>query len=203
MTTRLDLRTALRRRLEDTGATPLWDDATLNDALADAMRHYGTRFPTEATTAVNVVAGVTSTPVAPPIPTERVLRLFDENGTCVPRQTAFEPDERTVGQSWRWWNSTLILARAPATSGAWTVEYLSGRTLPADDVTAVDLIPGDEEIVLLLAVVTALRRRTVEDAKRGSARSAASVAVIADRAEHAAEWLIAARRRRAHGGWLS
>ncbi|MGH2558113.1 MAG: hypothetical protein ACRDJH_03540 [Thermomicrobiales bacterium] len=203
MTTRLDLRTTLRRRLEDTGITPLWDDAALNDALADAVRHYGTRFPKEATTTVMVPAGSTSIPVTPPIPTERVLRLFDDEGAYVPRQTAFAPETGVFAQSWRWWNSSLNLTQAPATTGNWTVEHLTGRSLPADDVTAVDLIPGDEEMVTLLATVTALRRRTVEDAKRGSDRSAASVAAIADRAERAASWLIAARRRRAHGGWLA
>lgn len=202
MTTRLELRTALRRRLEDTGATPLWDDATLNDALADAMRHYGARFPVEAATTVTVPAGETSIPVAPAIPTGRVLRLFDDDGAYVPRQTAFEPDDRSVAQSWRWWNSTLRLTQAPATTGDWTIEYLTGRALPADDVTVVDLIPGDEEIVTLLAMVSALRRRAIADAKRGGDRSAAAIAAVADRAEQAAEWLMAARRRRAHGGWL-
>ncbi|MGH2533194.1 MAG: hypothetical protein ACRDJW_12920 [Thermomicrobiales bacterium] len=203
MTTRLELRTTLRRRLEDTGVTPLWDDATLNDALADAMRHYGARFPKEATTTVVVSAGSTSIPVTPAIPTERVLRLFDAEGVYVPRQTAFAPESGAAAQSWRWWNATLILTQAPATTGNWTVEHLTGRALPTDDATAVDLIPGDEEIIVLLATVTALRRRTVEDAKRGSDRAAAAVAATADRAERSAAWLMAARRRRAQGGWLS
>ncbi len=37
MATRAELRTALRRRLEDAGASPLWDDATLDDALVGAL----------------------------------------------------------------------------------------------------------------------------------------------------------------------
>ena len=41
MPTRAELRSMVRLRLEDTSPTPLWDDATLNDALgaAIARRH--------------------------------------------------------------------------------------------------------------------------------------------------------------------
>jgi len=57
MTTRAELRTALRQRLEDTGAGALWDDATLNEAMGGAIRTYGARFPQEAVVSVAVVVG--------------------------------------------------------------------------------------------------------------------------------------------------
>ena len=87
MTTRLELRTGLRRRLEDTGATPLWDDAALNDFLGEAMRGYGTVFPRELVANVTVTAGATSVPVvSPAIAPERIARVVDAAGDLVPRQ---------------------------------------------------------------------------------------------------------------------
>ena len=59
MTTRLELRTALRLRLEDSGVAPLWDDATLNEILAAAIRAYGVAVPRQVTTGVTVPAGAT------------------------------------------------------------------------------------------------------------------------------------------------
>ncbi|MBA2596818.1 MAG: hypothetical protein H0V00_09370, partial [Chloroflexia bacterium] len=59
MTTRIELRTALRLRLEDSGITPLWDDATLNECLAAAISAYGVAVPRQVTTGVTVPAGAT------------------------------------------------------------------------------------------------------------------------------------------------
>src|SRR5687768_5414197 len=83
MTTRLDLRTFLRERLEDTSPTPLWDDATLNDALWNSLIRYGVRFPLERSVSVPVSAGSTSVPVSPMIPKQRLLRVLDAAGDAV------------------------------------------------------------------------------------------------------------------------
>lgn len=203
MTTRLDLRTALRRRLEDSGGSPLWDDATLNDALANAVLRYGSRFPAQRSAIAMLAAGATSAVVAPAIEGRQVVRVLDPNGAVVPRQ----PDDAAAdwtapAQSWRWWNATLLLA-SPALAGNWQIDYLGARTPPSDDVTAVDIIAGDDEIVVLLAGATALRRRAVEDAKRGSIRDAAAIDDAAGAWEDSAERLMALRRRRATGGWLN
>jgi hypothetical protein len=210
MTTRLDLRTAVRRRLEDTGGSPLWDDAALNDFLAEAMRRYGTRFPREVSTTVNVNAGATSAVVTPSLTVDQVVRVFDGDGRPVSRQQALEADDAALaglvtGQAWRWWGASLVLARAAETTGTWQIDYLGGRTLPGDDVTAVEIVPGDEEIVVLLAAATALRRRSVEDGKRGLGRGTVNglIAVSAEVIQNEAERLIRARRRRARGGWTA
>ena len=205
MTTRAELRTALRQRLEDTGAAPLWDDATLNDALTGAMRAYGARFPKQAIVAVAVAAGATRVPVASPaIDPARIVRVLDGTGALVPR-LADAVDGATgawcspgSAQAWRWWEATLIL-RCPAVAGSWQIEHLTARAVPTDDIGQVDILPGDEEIVLALATASALRRRATEDAKRGLRSGIASLAEVA-RAE--AGRLFAARRRRARGGWL-
>jgi hypothetical protein len=208
MTTRLELRTALRVRLEDTGGTPLWDDSALNDFLAEAMRRYGTRFPREQSTTVVVGAGATSVVVTPELATEQIVRVFDGEGLQVPRQHDIESSDAVVAslvtaQAWHWWGISFVLAQG-ANAGTWTIEYLSGRALPADDLTSVEVVPGDEDIVVLLAAATALRRRAVEDGKRGLGHgktlpTAESAETLQDQAEH----LMRMRRRRARGGWTA
>ena len=197
MATRLDLRTALRRRLEDSGATPLWDDAAANEALAGAVRRYGHRLPREATATVAVAAGTNAAPVANlAIEPERIVRVRDGTGTDVPRRRdlADDPPAAGLAQAWRWWAGTLLLER-PATAGTWTIEFLAPPVLPGDDATALDLPDGDEEIVLGLAVAILLDRRAVEDGKRGGRTPTAMLAAAAER-------LLARRARRARGGWL-
>ena len=196
MTTRLELRTALRGRLEDAGSSPRWHDATLNQATVEGVRAYGARVPRQATASVAVAEGATSASAAGVDP-DRVVRVRDGAGAAVPRWS--ESDDGTgPGQAWRWWDGALQLAR-PATAGTWQVEHLAARTPPADDVAAVDLGPGDEEVVLALARAAALRRRATEEAKRGLPPAAAPLArAAADDAER----LLAAGRRRARGGWL-
>jgi hypothetical protein len=209
MTTRLELRTAVRRRLEDTSGSPLWDDTALNDFLAEAMRRYGARFPKELSTTVNINAGATSAAVTPALTAAQVVRVFDGAGQLVLRQKATEPDAGLAGlvmaQAWRWWGSMLVLAQPAATTGTWQIDYLGGRTLPNDDVAAVDVVAGDEDIVSLLAAATALRRRAIEDGKRGLGRGAGNgpIANSAERFQNEAERLIAARQRRARGGWTA
>jgi len=196
--------------LEDTGGSPLWDDAALNDFLAEAMRRYGTHVPKELSTTVNLSAGATSAVVTPALAAGQVVRVFDGNGQPVPRQQAIEPDGVALAglataQSWRWWGASLVLAQAAATTGTWQIDYLGGRTLAGDDVTAVDVVSGDEDIVVLLASATALRRRAIEDGKRGLGRGASSttIASAADALENQAERLILARRRKARGSWTA
>lgn len=203
MATRGELRGAVRARLEDAGGSPLWDDATLNGLLADALRRYGLRRPAERAIAVAVADGARTVALTPPAPGDRVTRVLDADGAPVPRERGGLDDGRggPVRQGWRPWNGELLLS-APASGGTWRVELLGERQTPVDDVAAVDLDPGDEEIVVLLAAAGALRRRAVEDAKRGSARSAEALLAAADGFERLAEERLAARRR-AFGGWLA
>ena len=203
MVTRAELRSSLRQRLEDTGAGPLWDDTALNDALAGAMRGYGARAPKEATATIVVAAGATRIAVAAPVidPT-RIVRVLDGSGVVVERLADGEglgEGDLGAAQGWRWWEATLILQR-PATAGSWQIEYLAPRIVPTDDGSPVDLLPGDEEIVVALAQATALRRRATEDGKRGS--RAGGLAALAETARVEAARLLNARRRRARGGWL-
>ena len=200
MTTRVELRVSLRARLEDGGGSPLWDDATLNETLAAAIRAYGAAFPRQATTGVTVPAGATRVVTGTTIDPDRIARVMDAAGIWTPPWPPWEdpPGQRTPGQAWRWWDGDLILAEPAAVSGAglWTIEHLTGRTPPATDSDAVDVMPGDEEIVLGFALAAALARRAIEDAKRGIRSDAG---IRAETARAGAERLAAQRKRRARG----
>ena len=198
MPTRLDLRAALRLRLEDPGPSPIWDDAALNEAIAAAVRAYGVAVPRQVTTGVAVPAGATKVVAGVTLDPDRIARVTDAAGIWVPPWPPWEdrPGPRSPGPAWRWWSDELILAEPAASSGAgiWTIEHLTGRTPPAADGDAVDLYPGDEEIVLAYAQAAALARRAVEDAKRGLRSDAAA---RADLAREEAERLLGRRGRRA------
>jgi hypothetical protein len=198
MPTRADLRTALRLHLEDTGPTPLWDDTTLNESIAAAIRAYGVAVPRQVTTGVTVPAGATKVATGVTLDPDRIARVTDAAGIWVPPWPPWEdhPGQRTPGQAWRWWADELILAEPAASSaaGLWTVEHRTGRTPPATDGEALALLPGDEIIVLTYAQAAALARRAVEDAKRGLRTDAAA---RAESAREEAERLLGRRGRRA------
>ncbi|CAA9327879.1 MAG: hypothetical protein AVDCRST_MAG24-670 [uncultured Nocardioidaceae bacterium] len=200
MTTRLTLRTALRSRLEDTTATPLWDDASLNEALAGAMGRYGARVPIERRLDVAIPAATTTIAVATSLSTRQVVRVLDARGEPVARAWGQAP-RGGDGQAWRWWGGSLVLALPLGSAQMWTIEYLGPRPLPADDVTAVEIEPGDEELVVGLAASSALTRRAVEDAKRGL--NSQPVAMVAAVVEADAAERLRVRTRRATGGWLT
>lgn len=80
MTTRLDLRTMVRRRIADTSTDPVWDDDFLNDAIAEAIRRYSTRVPRQAVVAINVDVGDRELALPEEINALRVTRVFDDQG---------------------------------------------------------------------------------------------------------------------------
>ncbi len=198
MTTRAEMRGVLRVRLEDEGSGPLWDDAALDAVIGAAIRAYGAAFPRQVTTGVTVPAGAMRVASGTSIEPGRIVRVTDAAGIWVAPWPPWEERPGERGQAWRWWADELILAEPAATSGAgiWSVEHLAGRLPPETDGDAIDVLPGDEEIVLGFAEAAALSRRAVEDAKRGVRGDAG---VQAEEARAAAERLIAARKRRVRG----
>jgi hypothetical protein len=205
MTTRLELRTAVRRRLQDESLTPLWSDSTINDFLADAMHRYSVWFPKEATATIAVASGATSFAVPAVSEPGRIVRVRDDLGEVILSLWGNGAGGQLgpFAQAWRWWNGAVNLAVPAPRSGNWTVEHRTGRSLPADDVTAVEIIPGDEEIVVLIAAATALRRQAVAEGKQGLGRGRDPISLAAEAARIEADRLAAARRRRVRGGWLT
>jgi hypothetical protein len=206
VTNRSDIRISVRRRLEDTGVNPLWDDAALNDFIGDSIRRYGVRFPAERSVIVVAGSPATSLPVTPAIDAIQIVLVIDPAGDVVPRQIRTQRDNGQGGlptaQAWRWWNQTLLLAQ-PAALGDWRIDYLGGRLVPPDDVAAIDVNDGDEEIVIVMTAGTALRRRAIENGKRGDARAAMEMEQAAAAFDSLARQRIAGRVRRIRGGWFS
>jgi hypothetical protein len=208
MTSRLQLRTTIREYLEDTTGTPLWSDAALNEFLAAAMRTYGARFPRQATATTDpIAAGATSVALPAGLVAARIVAVRDARGRDVPqasqRQGPAAADSTGLLQAWSTWAGTLRLQRPVAgdEAGPWVIDYLTGRELVADDVSQQVVEPGDEPIVVALAAAQAMKRRLVEDAKRGAQLAGTAEAVAALTAE--AERLIAARKRRVRAGFAT
>jgi hypothetical protein len=189
-------------RLEDTSVSPLWDDATLNELIAEAVRRYGAHFPVEQSVAVAVGSGATSIAVMPALQAERVVRVLDPTGEQVPRMPSMDREPpRASGQIWRWWNGSLVLSLG-ADGGTWQIDYLGPRIPPGDDITALDVIDGDEEILVLMTAAAALQRRAIEDGKRGLRRGMDAIAATADVFNRDVELRIGARKRRVRDGFI-
>lgn len=197
MTTRAAMRAGIRVRLGDVGAPPLWDDPTLNEAIADALRGYGARVPRERTTSVDVAAGTWR--IALPPEAARVLRVVDPASRAVDRWPADHVPPAAAGQAWRAWDGAVSLAE-PAQPGTWRIDSLGPRSEPADDAADLDIVAGDEAAVALLAAAFALERRATDEAKRGVAPQRGGPAGLAAVARAEAERAIRARRRRVRMG---
>ena len=191
----------LRERLEDTATTPLWADVTLNDSLWNSLVRYGIRFPLERSVTVPIPAGATSILVSAMMPRQRVLRVLDSAGNAVPEAVDLDPRTSGGAQSWRWWNGEILLGQVSGSAQNWTVEYRGTRLMPADDTSTVDVETGDEAIVVAMAAEVLLRRRAVEDMKRGLNSRPAQA--CAEAAMDEAQGMIRARRRTVRSGVLT
>ncbi|HYH11616.1 MAG TPA: hypothetical protein VD789_04595 [Thermomicrobiales bacterium] len=172
MTTRLDLRTMVRRRLADTSSDPVWDDEFLNDAIAEAIRRYSTRVPRQAVVAIEVTTGDRELALPEEVNALRVVRVFDDRGTLWRRwegRTSEPPVPNapaTGNSTWRAWGTELLLASPAPRTGLWRIEHLAHRTEPADDITPLDIQPDDEDLLIAQTVAIALERRAITDGKR-------------------------------------
>jgi hypothetical protein len=201
MTTRLDLRLALRRTLEDTGVNPLWDDVLLNDMIWNSLVRFSVRVPLEAAASVSIAPTVTTIPVAPALIRDRVLRVIDARREIVPEAVSLGPGGPGEARAWRWWNGSLVLNRALGTAETWTVEYRAVRAMPADDAAPIQIEPGDEPILVAMAAEAVLRRRAVEEMKRNGVARIPLVLAEAMMAE--ADRLLKDRRRTVRSGVLA
>jgi hypothetical protein len=206
MATRSQLRTTIREYLEDTTVAPLWSDAALNEFLAAALRTYGASFPRQATAATDpILVAATSVALPAGVLAAAIVAVRDARGREVPRASQrLGPAPIDAGgllQAWSVWASTLRLQR-PATGdevGVWSIDHLAGRELVADDVSQQPIEPGDEPIMVALAATQAMKRRLIEDAKRGAPLAGAAEAVATFTAE--TQRLIATRKRTVRGGF--
>jgi hypothetical protein len=172
MTTRLDLRTIVRRRIADTSADPVWDDDFLNDAIAEAVRRYSTRVPRQAVVALAVTEGDRDIALPEEVNALRVVRVFDDHGGLWQRwegRTSEPPVPNapsTGTATWRAWGTELLLAAPAPRTGLWRVEHLAHRAEPTDDTAPLDIQPDDEDLLVAQTVAIALERRAIVDGKR-------------------------------------
>jgi hypothetical protein len=212
-TTRAMLREMVRRRLADTSAEPLWENDLLDDAIAEAVRRYGERFPREATATISVTSGARSLTIPAAVNPGRIVRLCDERGDIWQRWTeslAVDPpvaDAVATGHRvWRVWGNAIVLASPAPRDGFWKLEHLAARAIVDDDVTPMDFEIGDDDIHIAVAMHVALMRRAIADGKRMVGSGSGSkhpLMLAAQMAQADASQLIWLRRRRVHGGTLA
>lgn len=177
MTTRLQLRTMLRNRLQDHGPDPLWDDDFLNDAIAEAVRRYSTSMPRQAVSAIAVLNGDQEIEMPNDVNVLRVVRVFNDRGLLIPRWEGLDDPPPVPGGStgdaltWRAWANSILLGRVVTRSGVWRIEHMVHRQPPTDDFEALDIQPNDEDILVALSLSVALSRRAISEGKRYTGRS--------------------------------
>jgi len=209
MTTRSQMRTMVRRRLADEGPDPLWDDAFLNDAIAEAIRRYSTNVPRQEAAAIAVAAGDREIEMPEDVNALRVVRVFDDGGTLWPRwEGSGAPPPVPYGAArgrctWRAWANALLLGEPAPRTGLWRIEHLVHRLEPADDLVPLDIQPNDEDIIVALALAVDLSRRAINEGKRYTGRSGVHPLAAAARSAQAdADRMFWARTHRARGGSL-
>ncbi len=210
MTTRLQLRMTLRRHLSDTGTHPLWDEPFLNDAITEAIRRYSIPVPRQAVAAIPVVTGDRELEMPENVNAMRVVHVFDDRGVPWRRwEQNAEPPPVPIGYPagssiWRAWGTAIILGTQAPRTGLWRIEHRANRVEPFDDVADLDVQPGDEDVILSLAIATALHRRAVDEGKRYTGRSGVHpLAAAARTAQADADHLLWHRLRHVRTGTLN
>lgn len=214
MTTRLHLRMTLRRHLSDTGTNPLWEEDFLNDAIAEAIRRYGVPIPRQAIAAIPVIAGDREMELPENVNAMRIVTVFDDLGNPWRRwdqsDPAYgEPPPVPVGAPagssiWRAWGTSVIFGTPAPRTGLWRLEHLANRVEPSDDVDDLDIQPGDDDLILALAISISLHRRAVAEGKRSNGRGGTHpLAAAARAAQTDADRLFRHRLRHLRTGTLN
>jgi hypothetical protein len=196
MTTLGDVRDRLRTRLEDTSATPLWSDTTLDEGLKRALDAYSQWSPNESVETFTAAEGDTSASL--PDGALRVLSVIDPHGWTIPPLTGerlrYSGDEEL---SWSVFAGTLRFAR-PLIAGTYTLYVTGARAWPANDDSAFPVPDADLGLILAGATVYALEVRATQEWKRGPLPARYSEAISEARAAYAAEWRERRRVIRVH-----
>src|SRR4051812_27942812 len=173
--TRSQWRTLVRAELGDTGGTPLWSDALLNEWLNEAIRDFARTVPRESSTTLNTVASQASYSL--PSGLVEVLRV--EHPTDVMR--TFAPlvggdrrdsgvdqlDQLASAYTYDVFAGSLILDLAPTASGdSILVRYTSQRAEPTVDTDPLPVEASDVELLLLYACGRAMVWISGQEAKR-------------------------------------
>ncbi len=190
MVTIATVRDQVRVRLEDPDAG-LWEDATLDEVIAETLAEYNALLPRESVLALPVAGG--DLDVSLPDSVVAIQRVVLPDGTVpVARGQPAGPvsGER---QAWERFGGKLRFAR-PLVAGTLTVWALAGVEI--EDVPARDVW-----LLVLGAVWRALARRGVQEWKRGVPQGRTDTLTV-DRAREEYQAALRARRRRAKTVYL-
>ncbi len=163
MTTRAELRSRLRRFLDDPDpAAPLWPDTALDDWLANAAREYGARFPREATVTLAPLIGQIDYPL--PDDARRVVRVESPPGQALARRPPDLAHEPGAAQSYAAFGGALRFGLPPV--APILVAYRGPYPWPTAADTPLALPDEGLDLVLLGAAILALGQRQIAAAKR-------------------------------------
>lgn len=206
MATRAEMRTSVRVRLEDTGGTPLFPDADLNELLSQALGEYGSLVPTIARTTVVVAAAATEIALPAGVSEYSIVSLRDATAADI-RIMAMRSGRGPAGmsgyeQAWRAAAGKILLQRAVTSTeaGTWSIEYRTARVLPGADGTTMPVEAGDEAAVIELTMARVYDRKVFEDYKRGVTPDPSNE--LAKQARQRANEMLAHRKRAANMGWI-
>ena len=211
-----ELRAMIRGELNDTGGTPLWGDALLNEWINEAIRGYARELPEEASITIVAVAGQES--YALPARFLQVMRV-EQPKTIVRRPgtpSRTLPGDavdfqgrvgRTGVWAYRMFAGSLILDPAPIAIGAdedIRFEYLRAYAEPAADGDVLATPAMDDEVLIQLTCARALRWIGTDESKRARFERdrGASPMAQAEAYEQAALRLMATRQKRVRAGVL-
>jgi hypothetical protein len=180
MATRADIRTRAREELNDNGGVKLWADALLNRWIGEAIREWSRVVPRDRTWQTTSTANDPS--YALPSDALEVVRvehppgLFRARGGLRDGDASPTADLGTLGGwtglrpaqlTWEQWAGEVVLIPAPGATGeAIEVRYKGTYTVPADDVTALEVAAIDEDALLLFVCARALQWVALDEAKR-------------------------------------
>lgn len=196
MTTRADVLARVRLRLEDTGVTPLWSDAEIEEGMRWMLDEYSAWWPEQDRVTVAVLADAREVTI--PAGITRVLRVVDPNERVLPQRAGiplgYDRDELA---SWEQWAGELVLTQA-AEAGDYVLWVEQAYGWPA---LTTDVWPTPERDISLIVAGAAqwcMEFRATEEWKRGSMPSGYEHRMRAVRAEYRRQ--LDVRRRRVGGG---
>jgi hypothetical protein len=162
MTTRAELRSRLRRFLDDPDPSPRSGPTRRSTTGWRRPREYGARFPREATATIAPLAGQTDYPL--PDDARRVVRVESPPGQAIARRPPDVAHEAGAAQSYAAFGGALHFGLPP------TAPLLVAYRGPYPWPEAADAplpLPGDGlDLVLLGAAILALGQRQIAAAKR-------------------------------------
>lgn len=209
MTTRAEIRARARDELNDNGGVKIWSDGLLNRWIGEALREWSRVVPRDRTWQTTSTANAPSYPL--PSDVLEVVRVEHPPGVFRARgglrdgdiAPAADPTSwtgpRAMPLTWEQWGGEVVLIPAPDASGEpIEVRYKGAYSVPADDVTTLDVAGEDEEALVLYVCGRALQWIVLDEAKRQRFERQRGADPATSRREYERDFQALVRAR--HGG---